>query len=160
MGSATSTSGFQRRIVVAAVSVIAVLLVVWAGPAMWWVATECRAFCTPDDASGPLRLRGGGSVPLVGKSRARRPVDVDYLTQFMQDRPRLCEEAREVFEVLRANGDLAEAHEVMLSPTDGRKRMLGLTWRGPVFACCISTGVIFEKDEDADWRTSSGVCGG
>jgi hypothetical protein len=144
---------------VAVVSLIAVLLLAWAGPATWWVATECGAFCIPDDASGPLRLRGGASVPLVRKSMHDGTVYVDYLTQFMQDRPRLCKEARDVIDVLQANGDLAEALGVMLSPTDRRRRMLGVTWRGPVFACCISTGIIFKKEQDADWRTSSGGCG-
>jgi hypothetical protein len=135
-----------------------VLLLAWAGPAVWWVATECQANCTPSPGSGQLRLSSGATLPLLWKGAQDGAVSVDYVTQVLQDETRLCSEVREVFRALRANGGLAEARKVLVSPNDPHTRMLGITWHGPVFTCCVSTGVIFRRSEDGDWKVSSGPC--
>jgi len=136
-----------------------VLLLAWAGPAVWWVATECRATCLPGSGTAQLRLSSGTTLPIV-ESTQGDTVYVDYLTRFMHDEARFCDEAREVLRALKANGRLAKARKVLMSPSDPRTRLLGTTWHGPVLTCCVSTGVIFRRSGELEWRVSSGPCKG
>jgi hypothetical protein len=103
-------------------------------------------------------LSSGATLPLLTKSAQNGTVYVDYVTQVLQDDLRLCPEVREVFRALEANGGLEEARKVLISPNDPHTRMLGITWQGPVFTCCVSTGVIFRRSEEAGWKVSSGPC--
>ena len=134
-----------------------VLLFAWAGPAAWWVTTECRSTCVSGPGTTQLRLSSGTTLPIIESSQGDT-VYVDYLTRFMHDELRFCDEAREVFRALEANGRLAEARKVLMSPSDPRTRLLGITWRGPVLSCCASTGVIFRRLEEPEWSVSSGPC--
>jgi hypothetical protein len=149
-----------KRIAWGLVCVGGLLLVAWAGPAVWWAATECRATCTGSPEAGQLRLSSGAALPLVGKATEHGTVFVDYVTEDLQYDPRLCSEVREIVQTLQANGDLASARKVLISPLDPHVRMLGVTWRGPVFSCCMSTGVIFRRAKDERWNVSSGPCKG
>jgi hypothetical protein len=150
----------RRRIVWTLVCLGALLLVAWAGPAVWWAATECRATCAPNPGAGQLRLSSGATLPLLDKATENGTLFVDYVTQVLRDDRRLCPELREVVQTLQANGELASTRKALISPHDPHTRMLGITWHGPVFSCCVSTGVIFRRAEDGRWNVSAGPCKG
>ena len=135
------------------------LLLAWGGPAIWWVMTECRSTCVPGPGTPTLRLTSGATLPIVESSQGDT-VYVDYLTRFMLDKPRFCDETRETFRALEATGSFAKARKVLMSPSDPRIRFFGITWRGPVFTCCVSTAVIIRRSEEPGWRVSSGPCKG
>jgi hypothetical protein len=105
-------------------------------------------------------LSSGATLPLLNKATENGTVFVDYVTQVLPDDRRLCPEVREIVQSLQANGELAGARKVLISPQDSHTRMLGITWHGPVFSCCLSTGVIFRRAEDAHWNVSAGPCKG
>ena len=69
------------------------------------------------------------------------------------------EERNEVMDVLQASGALAQASELMLSPTDPSRRFRGFTWQGPAFSCCVSTGAVIKKSEGERWVLKSAGCG-
>ena len=147
-----------RRIVWLLVGIGGLLLAAWAGPALWWLASECHAFCTPQPTSVQLKVANSRSVLLLNKFAEGGTVSVDYVTTVLHDEPRLCAEVWEVFTALQAQGEFATASRVILSPTDPGPRMLGATWRGPVFACCQSTGVVFRQAEEGSWDVPKGLC--
>ena len=149
----------DRGSTLAALSVIVLLVVLWAGPSIWWVLAECQSICRPSETSGALDLRGGNRVSILSRTMEQGTVHVDYVTHQFGNRRLLCAEMRDIIEALRAEGDLAHASRIMLSPTDPRRRFQGLTWQGPVFSCCVSIGVIIKKSEGDRWILSSAGCG-
>lgn len=143
--------------------VLALLLLVgWVGRgwwrSIWWGAMECSAACEPDPGSPVLRLGSGAVLPVLSNVMEDGRRAVDYLTQGdIRDRPRLCRELREAVDALDAAGQLAEAHTLLLSPTDPQARLEGVTWSGPVFACCVSLGIVFHESHGT-WHSSNSDC--
>ena len=85
-------------------------------------------------------------------------LSVDYVTRQFGDRKLLCGEMRGIIQALQAEGALAQVSELMLSPTDPRRRFEGISWQGPVFSCCVSIGAIVKKSEGDRWILSSVGC--
>ena len=105
-----------------------------------------------------VELSGGERVQIPRRSVENGTAYVDYVTEHLRDEPRRCAELHRLLEVLEADGSLKNATELMLAPTDPRRRLLGVTWRGPVFSCCVSTGVIFRMSAEGRWLASNSGC--
>ena len=143
----------------ALLSVIVLVFLFWAVPPTWWVLAECQSTCRPGEGSGVLHLRNGASVSILSQTTEANTLYVDYATRLFGKPELLCAEMREVIHALQANGALVQASELMLSPTDPSRRFRGVTWQGPVFSCCGSTGAVIKKSEGDRWILSSAGCG-
>jgi hypothetical protein len=105
-------------------------------------------------------LPSGRTLELLSKTTDGETSDVDYVTHNLHDEPRLCAEVRELFESLATKREFTGMQKVYIMPTDPGARLLGVTWRGPVFSCCSSTGVVFRKAELGVWTVPTGLCKG
>jgi len=160
MADEGSSRRLRKRTVWASVLLsVGALFSIWAGPAVWWILAECRAGCDALGKTEFVQLSGGERLQILKRSVEKGTVYVDYVTDHLSDEPRRCAEFHRLLEVLEADGSLKNATELMLAPTDPRRRLLGVTWRGPVFSCCVSTGVIFRRSAEGRWLASNSGCG-
>jgi len=153
----------RRRLFRIALLATALLLIGWIGfswgRSVWWGFLECPDICAPDQEASLLALRTGAALPILRRQARGDRLWVEYLTQEdTRDRSRLCEEVRGAVEVLQTQGDLVEAKELVIEPTDPHTRLLAITWAGPVFSCCASTAIFARQTADGKWQLSSGGC--
>ena len=148
----------SRQVFLLLVAIGGALVAGWAGPALWWLATECRAFCREQATSVQLAVAGNRSVLSLSRFAEGETASVEYVTTVLRDEPRLCAEVRDVFGALQAQGEFAAATKVIVSPTHRQPRFVAATWRGPVFSCCESTGVVFRHTGEGDWDVPQGLC--
>jgi hypothetical protein len=148
-----------RRVAGLLLSLLGIVLLAWVGPAVWWVSQECRAACTVRAGAERLTLPSGLTLQILSKTADGDTANIDYVSENLADEPRLCGEVRELFQRLSAKREFSGMQRVYIMPTDPGARLLGLTWRGPVFSCCRSTGVVFRKAEGA-WTVPTGLCKG
>ncbi len=135
-----------------------IFLLAWAGPAVWWVLRECRAACAVQGGAGRLTLPSGPTLQLLSKTVDGDTIHIDYVTESLLDEPQLCAEVRELFGSLATKGEFTGMRKVYVMPTGPHAQLLGTTWRGPVFSCCRSTGVVFRKADLGVWRVPAGLC--
>jgi hypothetical protein len=147
-----------RRVLLAGGLCVGVLVAGHVG-CIWRRATDCQRTCSPERASGALRLQTGVSLPLLQKELRDGTLRIKYVTQaVVQDRHTVCSEANNALQALLTGEELAGVVQVHLEPTDTRLRVIGWRWSGPVFWCCMSTVVVCERDPDGKWKVSWG-CG-
>jgi hypothetical protein len=131
--------------------------IVAAGWALWHYL-EFRACgersCSALEGEPVLRLGSGQEIPVLSTHlNEGRDLIINYLTVHdREDRPALCDEAREVWDEAQKKLDTRRMERAVLSPTSPESEFLGMKFLVvPLYTCCVSTHLRVEKDRSGNW---------